>query len=389
MKGLIKILLVPFLFFIASDCLAQIGEKSNIDKETDITKQLEEGANFCITKEDYDCALLMLDKLLDKKKNRTDLYLKRARVLIELEDYSSAFSDLHTALSHNSNIKSNIYYELGELHLKEGKTEESIENFEAALDHNPQCVPCIQKLAVINSRMFETDMAIFHYKQLIRLNSDNPDYYRNLGEEYIKIYKIDSALLMYNKAIGLNPDDALMYMRRGILLYENSDPEAADMDIRQAIRKDTSIKKYILAEVRKFTLSNNLSIADRILEISTQELPDDFDLFVQQAKISFYRRDYMKAIQSYSKAIEIDSSNVEIYYERGKMYYEEQMFENAITDLQKYLSEYPTNTDCLIKLGYAHYKIGEIDKAKSDWENAVTHGESKGQNYINIYIKEE
>ena len=144
--------------------------------------------------------------------------------------------------------------------------------------------------------------------------------YNNLGVLYDEQAKPDSAILMFKKAIELDPDRAITYFNYGNVLYNRYINDSAKKDlldsakllIEKAIEKDkTSISFYaslglVLHEKRK--LEEEQEYYEKCLEMAS---PDYVTYFALSSRFYKYGR-FDDALRSFSKAEAICVDEAEI-----------------------------------------------------------------------------
>ncbi len=80
----------------------------------------------------------------------------------------------------------------------------------------------------------ETEQAILNFNKAIELNPDNAKAYNNRGQAYITQGNLEEALQDFTRAIAVDPSYAKAYNRRALTYYELKDYENAWADVRKA-----------------------------------------------------------------------------------------------------------------------------------------------------------
>ncbi|PSB58141.1 tetratricopeptide repeat-containing S1 family peptidase [Chamaesiphon polymorphus] len=140
------------------------------------------------------------------------------------------------------------------------------------------------------------------------------------------------------RAIKLNPQNALLYYNRGNAKFNLRNNQGAIEDYSRAIEIDPNATNF------------------------------------------YYKRGYAKewigdnkgAVADYSHAIEIDPSNIDAYYNRGFIRYQLGDNQGAIADYSKILSlPNDSNPWVYIRRGNAQYKLGDTKAAIEDYNRAI------------------
>ena len=123
--------------------------------------------------------------------------------------------------------------------LKKEQFNDEITQFKAAIDSNPNDVESRVKLAVVLTEQGESDSAIAHLEDAIKINPNYADAYYELG--YIMGQKkgdIEVAISQLQKAIHLNPNEAGYRSMLGSFLEDQNQFSEAISEYQEAIRLD-------------------------------------------------------------------------------------------------------------------------------------------------------
>jgi tetratricopeptide (TPR) repeat protein len=135
----------------------------------------------------------------------------------------------------------------------------------------------------------------------------NEENYMKLGDEAIEKKDYETAIIEYSRVIRINPNNVSAYISRGVAYHRNRNEQAALSDFSKAISLD----------------------------------PNDELAYLDRANTYFNLARYEDAIKDTTRLIESSSYWADkAYLIRGLSYNNIDDLENAITDLEKYLSEY-------------------------------------------------
>ncbi len=189
------------------------------------------------------------------------------------------------------------------------------------------------------------DRAIALFSKALEINPRYAEAYNNRGIAYAKGKgQYDKAISDYDKAIEINPRYAEAYNNRAIAYCDSQKFDKAISDYTKAIEINP---RYTEAY-------NNRGVA--------YEKKGQFD----------------KAISDFSIALEINPRYAEAYNNRGIAYAKGKgQYEKALSDFLKAIEINPVNADIYDNRGITYERLGDKEKACSDWKKACQLGSCK------------
>jgi len=128
------------------------------------------------------------------------------------------------------------HYNLGAALVAQGKNEEATDHYLAAIKTNPNFDDAYYNLANLLIKQGKIKEAIDNYRQAFKINPNHFEAHCNLAELFVKQNKIDQAIMHLREAVRINPsfaslnnlgvnlerqlkhDEAIYYYRRALLI---------------------------------------------------------------------------------------------------------------------------------------------------------------------------
>ena len=101
---------------------------------------------------------------------------------------------------------SRVVLNLGNTLLQEGRVDEAIVQYRAALQMKPDLAAAHSNLGVALKAQGKLDEATFHYREALRLQPELPDAHNNLGVVLARRGELDEAIGCFERALELRPD---------------------------------------------------------------------------------------------------------------------------------------------------------------------------------------
>lgn len=200
--------------------------------------------------------------------------------------------------------------------------------------------------------------------------------FENLGDPAASISSLD-------KAIELEPDNALAYASRGTAYLNLGNPERALEDLDEAIELDPNLA---LAYANRGNANWNLDCfrqAFRDYDKAVQLDPNLALAYYNRGNAYAARGAYGRAVESYNSAIELDMSLAQAYNNRGHAYNELGTYDQATADLDEAVALQPDLALAYANRGYTLLKQANPQLALSDLDRAIQLDPDLALAYVN------
>ncbi|MTJ17774.1 MULTISPECIES: tetratricopeptide repeat-containing serine protease family protein [unclassified Dolichospermum] len=213
--------------------------------------------------------------------------------------------------------------------------------------------------------------AIVAYNEAIRLNPNNDKAYGNRGIVRNDLGDKQGAIADYNQVIRINPNDALAYNNRGIVRNDLGDKQGAIADYNLAIKINPNLAQvYNNRGIAKAELGDKqAAIQDfnQAIKINPNYAPAYNNRGVAKAELG----DKQAAIQDFNQAIKINPNYAPAYNNRGNFRYKLGDKQAAIDDFNQVIKFNPNLALAYIHRGIVRYKLGDKQAAISDFQQAA------------------
>jgi len=214
------------------------------------------------------------------------------------------------------------------------------------------------------------DRAINDLTQAIRLDPDNAIVYVERGVAYRGKGDNDRAIEDFNQAIRLDPNSTRAYFNRGSAYRNKGDNERAIEDFNQAIRIDPN---YSITYLTRGDVYRNKGDNDRAIEDFNQAIRIDNNPMAYMVRGVVYRAkgDNDRAIEDYTQAIRYNPNYTRAYFNRGNAYRDMGDNDRAIEDYTQALRLDPNYATAYAGRGNAYYNKADYDRAITDYTEAI------------------
>lgn len=224
----------------------------------------------------------------------------------------------------------------------------------------------------------EWEKAIDAFSSILEKETDNPELYNNLALSYYYLGELEQAEKFFLKALGLNAKLAEVYINLADLYFKQRNfADAIDL-LQMGTQElpDNLALKHYLARIYMEDARLDLAIdeLDKILE----EQPENYDAYYDMARVYFELGNYNLAIENFENVIEYKNNNEWVYYYLAQAY-------EANNEVDKALSNYLKAIAISDKFYPAYKKAGILFLAREDYDDAIEYFED----YLKLGISDD
>ncbi|MCU0524008.1 MAG: tetratricopeptide repeat protein [Elainella sp. Prado103] len=359
-------------------------------------------------------------------------YLEAGQVLIEERNFAEAIELYELAIQAYPEAAS-LYQALGFVQERSHQLEEAKANYRQAIDRDPQ-VPAWVYIALgrLLGQQEQWDESLLLYQSGIAYHTKQGDLYRELGLAQDRLGYRTEALLNYQKAVELKPEQPLwVYTTLGALLTQKQDWHTLIQVYTQAIKVHPNHAEFhrelgfvqkqsgdILEEIESYSRAINLStqpvwVYTTLIDLLTQRQENTQAIKVCNQGIAAYPNDealiqrledlaqtgtdvadeglsldwyWQRAIalsqqEQYSAAIEIYQEAIELYPDRAELYRELGIIQEKIQDFAGEIKSYHKAIELEVQPTWVYSTLAELLCQRGDSIEAIAIYQKAAEQY--------
>jgi len=223
----------------------------------------------------------------------------------------------------------------------------------------------------------------FNQAKSILKNSmgSNSDASYHLGKLYYSLGNADSARIVFEKGISLNPKAPGNYVGLGLLALDNNKPEEAkkQFEIAMACLSSKDAKAPLMVgEAYSMAKNKDLNLAISYLTKATNLDKKNYDAQVALGNAQIQKPDGGgAAMTAYETAISIDPSKPLAYLKKGDLWFDAKSYDNSIESYKTGRDKDSTFAPFHRELGEIYYLVKRYDLAVKSYEKFLTLTEPK------------
>jgi tetratricopeptide (TPR) repeat protein len=215
------------------------------------------------------------------------------------------------------------------------------------------------------------DRAFQGYDRAIQLDPKNAVAYRSRGVAYASKGDLNRSIQSLDRAIQLDPKNAPSYGARGLAYSIKHDYDRAMQDFNRAIQLDPKNALSYSGRGKAYESKGDHDRAMRDFDQAIRLDPKNALLYDNRGTAYEGKGDQDPAIQDFSQAIQLDPKNAAFYGSRGNAYETKGDHDHAMRDFDQAIQLNPKNTLFYSYRGGAYSHNGDYDRAIQDYDQAV------------------
>jgi predicted O-linked N-acetylglucosamine transferase (SPINDLY family) len=192
-------------------------------------------ANKELENSNYDCAEILLKQALKKNPINTKTNELLAYVYANTEKKEEAFKHLSIACKDaNCTATALYYYSIYQINLE--LYSEAIQSIHESIKKvGGEYIEALVNLGFIYSKIGKKEIALLNYQKAVSLNPNQSELHFNVGRELQDLERYDESLRAYDNAINLNNNYSEALLNQGIVLKKIKQLDKAIDSIQKAV----------------------------------------------------------------------------------------------------------------------------------------------------------
>lgn len=191
------------------------------------------------------------------------------------------------------------------------------------------------------------------------------------GDDYSWKNQYEKALLEYDIAISVNPENVIAYLRKSPIFVSKGEYDKALAACNKAIAIDPNYPKSYISKAAVLRKLGQYIDALALLNKASEKGGNDRNLYQQKAELYKETGDYQKALLNINIAIEKDEKYSFAYLTRGQIYEKIGNYGKSIFDYTKAIELRPEISNFYSFRATVYQKINKYDKAIKDLTKAI------------------
>ena len=305
--------------------------------------------------------------------------VKKGYKLVAEKRYSDAESIFKKALT-ISRVEPRVYAGLGDIYFEDKGFNDSLAQFQRAIDLNPANGEYRVKQAKSYSSIGQWEEAIASYMQALEIAPERGTTFYHLGLLYLERKELRKAREALKMSVSLDLDSFKPHEALSLLYSREKKSNEAIAEINEAIKLENKEPRLHLTLGKLLLESGKEKDAEKAFKKATNLFPENFSAQIRLADWYYVKGMLEKSLETYKVAETLDSDNPVVQARLGKIYVGKNQYNKAQVALEKAIRLNPKDAESHYQLGKLVSGEGKLGRAQSLLSNAIAldakHGDS-------------
>jgi tetratricopeptide (TPR) repeat protein len=266
------------------------------------------------------------------------------------------------------------YYLAGVELLSSSRYLDAVEQFQLALDKDPEYIDAYRRLAYVYTQMGRTEADFYQdaldtYERLQeKLPPDDVDVRKNIAFVHAAMGNMDTAIVTYQEILAITPQDCAIWTKIGEAQKLMADRAKAEGAAADAPEVTARLQKAVDAYTKV-----------------TELCPDSTQAYNNLGEIHFSANRFTEAGEVYEKLLTKDPKNVDVASRLGYLYRKGEQWEKACAAYKKLLDVEPGRAQDRLLYADALQKSKKFVEATAQYQMLIDADPEKNANlYCNM-----
>ena len=303
----------------------------------------------------YKDAITWFNKAIKLDSSRGDIYYKRAKSFVQIQDFWAAEKDLRVADSLGfTDTEMSFYW------------------------------------GVVNFGQGNYDTAIRFLEQALQQGFQNDSFFIYLAETYKNLDKSKLALQYYEKALEVVEAEQKndIYFLRANYFYEKEEWNKAHKDLETILTSQARYWKAYKLKAEIYFRQEKDKECIEYLSLYFQRIPDKKKILASDygllALCHAHLKQYAKATENMAKAIALEKDNPELYFERASYYIQQKNYSKALQDAEKAIELDGFDLVYFRQRAFLYYQLKKYEEALADYAFLAQQDEKDAENHYRV-----
>lgn len=322
-------------------------------------------ASVYSTQRNYDAAVLSYKKVIELNDKKDEAHLGLGLVYLSMRRYKEAMPSLEKAIQLNSDL-AEYYYQIGNIYESLKEYTKACEAYGKFLDSKPEKPgEAYYHLGLCRREMGDYENAITAFQGALKENPQDVKINQDLAQSFLKAAQYEKAGEIYKYLAQLEPDDATLYYRTILSMYNEAKMHDKAIEASKDIIKLDPKNADVV-----YNLGYMYSVLKRYREAiqtfkSALELKPNFEYaYANIGHCSLQIKNYSQALWAYKKLVKIAPKSVDAWFNLAVSNMQLKRYNDALRGLKKTIELNPSHAVAYYNMAIVYMNLRDNYSAR-------------------------
>jgi len=176
---------------------------------------------------------------------------------------------------------------------------------------------------------------------------------------------------LVKETLALQPQDALLHQRLGVILRAQRRPDEALAHFEEALQKDPGSFESLEQITAILVSQKRIAQAQERVTRQITRYPNTANLYNLLGRVLMESRNWPESEAAFKKAVALDKELLSAYVNIGELYARQGKIQQSVAELEGVLKKSPRQPSVLMRLGMLHEQQKDFSRAMTRYEEAL------------------
>ncbi len=223
----------------------------------------------------------------------------------------------------------------------------------------------LTNLALLNTTVGNHGAAIQAFTELKTISSDTDRIDALIAEAYRSAKQIDKALEYSEQALKAAPDSRDLLLTHADLIAEKGRVDEGIRNLQRLTRGNEGDLAVFSTMANIYSRARKWDQAQDVVNTAVRRFPENENVYLLQGSLYEQQKKFNEAERAFRKALEIEKDSPAVLNYLGYILADRGLkLQEAVAMLHKAVETEPTNGAYLDSLGWAYFRMNQLDRAE-------------------------
>ena len=296
--------------------------------------------------------------------------LLQARLILEEGNNEKALSLLQE-LARQAPKFALVHYYLGIAWARHHDLPQAITSLKKAQILAPDSSDIRATLAQVYLAQDSLSLALSEGEAAIEMDSQNVAAMKILADAQLRAGNMKRAEELVKETLALQPQDALLHQRLGVILRAQRRPDEALAHFEEALQNDPGSFESLEQITAILVSQKRIAQAQERVTRQITRYPNTANLYNLLGRVLMESRNWPQSEAAFKKAVALDKELLSAYVNIGELYARQGKIQESVAELEGVLKKSPRQPSVLMRLGMLHEQQKDFSRAMTRYEEAL------------------